>query len=98
MASIPSKQELTIHFPLQVTFLKFWVSWWSCHLNSFVVSRIVLDVLFIFVKFFVSVGQMLFLTFSIPHELVRLLLLHMLFVLPEIPSSLLHLATSYLSQ
>ena len=41
---------------------------------------------------------MLFLTFSIPHELVSLLLLHMLFVLPEIPSSLLHLATSYLSQ
>ena len=48
-------------------------------------------------KIFVSVGLMLFLTFSISYELVSLLLLPT-FVLPELPSSFLHLATSYLSQ
>lgn len=90
-----SKSSWPISLCRHLSFLRFWVRWLSCHLNSLMVSGKVLEVLFVLVKyFFVSIEWCSFQispsqveTGSLTMCLWASLLSNVLFLLPEWPLS-----------
>lgn len=90
-----SKSSWPISLCRHLSFLRFWVRWLSCHLNSLMVSGKVLEVLFVLVKyFFVSIEWCSFQispsqveTGSLTMCFWASLLSNVLFLLPEWPLS-----------